>query len=212
MKIVSTHHPRGEGNSSGNEPLRAFIALHPDPAARRRLAEEQSFFRALPAQVKWEPSAHFHITLKFLGDSTREALKGMARRIASLTPAPRAFEGLVDRAGCFPDLRNPRIVWIGFSRDPEGIFPLQEQVERIAEEFGFERERKTFHPHFTIGRVKGGGGMKELAEAVRGAAWEPFPARFEAISLMRSILQPAGALHTELIRIPLAGEAPADLS
>src|SRR5512143_1758479 len=173
MKKVSMKNPRREGNSSPDEPLRAFIALHPDPAARRRLAEEQSRL-LLPSQVKREPAAHFHITLKFLGDTTRATLDRMARRLESLTPAPRMFEGIVDLAGGFPDLRNPRIVWIGFGRNPEEIFPLQEKVEALAEEFGFEREGKKFHPHFTIGRIKGGGGMRELAEAVRGAAWEPF--------------------------------------
>lgn len=211
MKKVSFQNGEKENKSSAEEPLRAFIALHPDPAARRRLAEEQSLFRALPSQVKWEPAANLHITLKFLGDTTRALLDRMAQKLESLVPAPRAFQGLVDCAGCFPDLRNPRIVWIGFGRDPEEIFPLQGGVEAIAEECGFARDRKKFHPHFTIGRVKGSGGRKELAEAVRTAAWEPFPVRFEAVSIMRSVLQPGGAIHTELVRIPLAQGGTTDL-
>ena len=183
--------------------IRAFIALQPDEEARKKIADVQSVFRSLPSQVKWETSRNFHITAKFLGDTAIDVPETLKTRIGSQS-LPAQFSALIDTVGCFPRISNPRIIWIGFSTVPDEMHEIGRICEEVSYACGFDREEKKFHPHFTIGRVKGTRGLIDLQNALQTIRFDPFTVHFNAVSMMKSVLQPTGSLYTELYKIPLA--------
>jgi 2'-5' RNA ligase len=117
-------------------------------------------------------------------------------------PAPRlAAAG----AGAFPTLRRPRVLWIGLAPNP-ALDPLYESVERACDAAGLGRERRPWHPHVTLGRVRDGaridaGALARAAEAVR----PDVTFTVNTVDLMRSELAPAGARYTRLGACPLEG-------
>ncbi len=182
--------------------IRSFIALQPDEKAREQIAHAQSEFRVFPSQVKWEAVRNFHITLKFLGDTSADVLQKIEMLLRSQS-LPEQFSAMIDTAGCFPRISNPRIIWTGFSNAPSVVYEIGKICEDISYSCGFERENKKFHPHFTIGRVKGTPGISDLQNPLKTITFDPFVVHFNAISIMKSVLQPTGSIYSELSAIPL---------
>jgi 2'-5' RNA ligase len=111
--------------------------------------------------------------------------------------------------GCFPNPRRPRIVWVGV-KDPTGwLEVLQDAVEEAMTHFGYEREKRKFKPHLTIGRVNRRTSRDDAAQvgqAVTGATvglLGEIPV--DSFGLIRSVLKPTGAEYTTLKEFHLHG-------
>jgi 2'-5' RNA ligase len=85
---------------------------------------------------------------------------------------------------------------------------IQARVENALEPLGFVREKRSFQPHLTIGRVKDRRRLQALIDAMATLDMEPFNS-FDAdeIILYKSDLRPTGAIYTKLHRMPLAAPA-----
>jgi 2'-5' RNA ligase len=188
-------------------PLRLFFAI-PTPAdARVRLSELRDELAASGADVKWESTPKLHITLRFLGDTPEELLRdfvlyneGVSRRFP---PLPIRYRGV----GCFPGPHDPRVIWAGVE-DPGGTMAaLQAGIEEAVCRLGLPPERKRFHAHVTLGRVKGRRGMHRLLEMMESAILDGPSATVGEFTLMKSILRPGGSEYTVLHSFPLMGDA-----
>ena len=88
-----------------------------------------------------------HITLKFLGDVPTQKIGKICETLRSVRVSP--FNVAVCGMGAFPG-RSIRVVWLGLEGDFSDLFC---QVEDSLSHLGFERERRKFSPHVTLGRV-----------------------------------------------------------
>jgi 2'-5' RNA ligase len=110
--------------------------------------------------------------------------------------------------GVFPSLSRPRVVWAGMTAGAEELAGLASEVEEALVPLGFERERRAFTPHLTLGRVKSVVNVSNLAEAVQRHAEADFgPLRVDAVYLMRSDLRPSGPVYSPLAELWLRGVA-----
>lgn len=105
-------------------------------------------------QVKWSLPDNLHLTLRFLGDIKENDLEELfdllGDRVADLEPFALEVKGV----GAFPNWRTPRVVWAGCGEGSEEATFLAQRVEETSIDLGYERERRPFRPHFTLGRVK----------------------------------------------------------
>ena len=88
----------------------------------------------------------------------------------------------------------------------EAAARIAKSLERSARQSGFPKETRPFRAHVTLGRVKGGRGLREL-EPVLGrvaAALDATPFSVPSITLYRSELTPSGAIYTVVTRRELA--------
>jgi 2'-5' RNA ligase len=188
--------------------VRAFIAVNLPAPVRERLADWQ---RALKAQgggaaVRWTPLEQIHLTLRFLGNVPTEAVPEIAAALQRAGAGTVPFELRAEGLGCFPNVRRPRLIWVGLAGDLVALRALQQAVARETAPWG-EREDREFLPHLTIGRIKDGqtAAARLLAEALPGLAHQPPTAwRVTQVDLMQSVLRPAGAAHSSLATVPLA--------
>jgi 2'-5' RNA ligase len=184
--------------------IRSFIAIELTQDLLDGLIKVQDELRAdeWTDEVRWVRRAGIHLTLKFLGDVPAGRIEaigdGVAQALVGIHPFTVTAEGL----GVFPNWRRPRVIWVGVGGDTEPLRVLQEQVEQAMAELGFEPERRPFHPHLTLGRVNqraGSGYQRRLGEALQahdvGMVGQM---RVEEVSLMRSQLNPKGAIYTQL--------------
>jgi len=186
-----------------NTLIRSFIALYPDPDASREIAAFLDRLARKNSRIKWEKPGQVHITLKFLGDVHTYALDALQRRLESILHGSGNVEALLDSTGGFPNLREPRIIWLGFSRTVPRILEIQKAIEDECELQGLPREGKRFTPHFTIGRVKSRDGLADLENDLASCSFQAVPVRAAAVRIMQSTLTPNGAIHRERASIIL---------
>ena len=199
MKVVK--HP--EKNFSTPN-IRSFVALQLRENERSEVDAILQKLRSLDVGVKWEQRANLHITLRFLGDTTASVLQNMNQDFQSECSRIGGIRMMFDCLGCFPNLHSPRIVWLGTSNPSSTLMQLGKTAETIAVSHGFEPEKKKFHPHCTLGRVRTQKNHADLQNAIQTITFNPIEALFNNVSIMRSVLQPGGSVYTELFNIPLS--------
>ena len=183
--------------------IRAFIALPLPKEIRDEFAVIQDQLVASGADVKWEPSDKFHITLKFLGDMDSSQPAMLAKEIQNSIGGFHRFDLTFFTVGAFPNVFKPRVVWIGTQQN-EHVVRIQEIVEQVCSSFGFVREDRPFHAHVTLGRVKGVRNLDRLTATLKSSTFKPLVARCTEVHVMRSELKPSGSVYTLLNSIPLA--------
>lgn len=182
--------------------IRAFIALQSSPEIKTKLTEVQSELISANADVKWDATEKFHITLKFLGNCKPEVLAQLTTDLRSSLQDIHSFEIVYRTIGSFPTIAHPKVVWVGADKN-QSLDQLQTKVEEVCTKLGFAKEDRQFHPHITLGRVKGNRNIHRLTEKLKSITLEPLQAQCSEVMLMRSELKPTGSIYTLLNSIPL---------
>jgi 2'-5' RNA ligase len=193
------------------EHVRAFVALDLPIATARELGKAQAELRAAweragEARVSWVPIENVHLTLKFLGSIPAPSTEAVAAALTGLAAGRKPPRARLRGLGAFPNPSRPSIIWAGLEDQGGGLASLASAVEARCEELGFPRERREWHPHVTLGRVRERGAPGGHPEVVIS----PFATRdlgdvsFREIILYRSDLTSKGARYTSLARASLA--------
>jgi RNA 2',3'-cyclic 3'-phosphodiesterase len=104
----------------------------------------------------------------------------------------RAFGAAFSSVGGFPNLKRPRVLWVGVAEGAEAMAALAGDVEEALVPLGFAPETRGFHAHFTLARFPKPGPIGDLpAVDVPG---DPF--MVTDVHLFRSQLHPKGARYS----------------
>ena len=163
--------------------------------------------RLIQGDLRWVRPGGIHLTLKFFGDISENAVVNISTVAGQVAAAVQPFELAIEGMGVFPDPHRPRVVWLGMSGDAARLVTFQQGLERALGEIGFPSEERPFRPHLTLGRIKSPKGLTGLAEALekgRAVAAGRFTA--SGLGLFQSDLTPRGAVYTRLAAYPFAGQ------
>lgn len=175
---------------------------------RRKLGEMIAQLSKTTPQrsVRWDKADKIHLTLKFLGDTPQDKVPRISEALANATRDIKKFSFALDGLGCFPNLKQPRVVWVGV-KDSAALIEMQKVIETHIVPLGFPKEERAFSPHLTLGRVRREASRAEAAsvgEAVRVRANQTFG--IESVSrviFMKSDLQRGGSIYMPLFMTPL---------
>ncbi|MBW1981219.1 MAG: RNA 2',3'-cyclic phosphodiesterase [Deltaproteobacteria bacterium] len=188
--------------------IRTFIAIRIPEQTREAIAAVQQALRAHGARVRWVKPHSIHLTLKFLGNIQPEQVDDIAAAINQATSGEAVFTLRATTLGGFPNLRKPRVIWLGLQGEIVPLLRLQARLEDELESIGFPREKRPFKPHLTIGRIRDRRSQQDLSQLVAAIPLTEFnPFDVQEIILYKSDLRPTGAIYTELRHIPLAAPA-----
>ncbi len=179
-----------------SESRRLFVSVSvpvTDPI-RDTLAELASV-----GNVRAEKADKIHITLCFLGDTDVRRIPELRDRLREALSSEHRFTIRLKGIGAFPDVKRPRVVWIGIESD--ALARIVDAVRGVVDSCRLDHDRKPFSPHVTVGRVNGRADVRGLAERHRGTVYAEFEA--DSVRLMASELLPTGAKHTVVERFPL---------
>lgn len=190
---------------------RLFIAI-PLPGRLRSSIEKlsrnlQTAFEFTPCRPSWTTSASWHLTLRFLGETADERIEALGTELKSVVSGFEAPRLRAMEVGCFPDVRRPRVLWVGMRDKNDQLKPLQRQVEELARQQGFEPEKRPYQPHLTLARFRSQKGVftvPKIVEAHRNFRTELTPAR--EVNLYRSVLGREGARHEALVRVSFSDQ------
>ena len=169
--------------------MRAFVAVFP-PLELRKQALVSA--RRLPSddRVRWSRPENVHLTLKFLGNVQEEALNGLRAALGEVCAGHAPFDAVLEGVGAFPSERRARILWAGVNVGSARLRSLAADIDTALVPLGFEREKRTYVPHLTLGRVRG-----RPASFDPPAGVEDLGFRVRHVELMESTLTTKGAIY-----------------
>jgi 2'-5' RNA ligase len=179
--------------------VRLFVAVEiPDDL---RDAIENDVVGALRDRVpgaRWTRPEGRHLTLAFLGNVSEDRVGDIKKALASTASRNVPFDASFDAVGGFPNLRRPRVLWIGIGAGAEPMSALARALSLALEPLGFPPEDRRFEGHLTLARFK----QPKIIE-VPAVAAPPDSFPVTEIVLFESRLHPQGARYEARDRFAL---------
>jgi len=184
--------------------LRLFLAVTLPPEIKKTCREIIHTLKTSDADVNWVPEDNFHVTLKFLGDVSQDKVgdvTDVCRRVAAGHPA---FTFSLGTLGAFPSLTAPRILWVGAQTDQDPFGRLAADITTALEHLGFKTEKRPFHPHITLGRIRSERSHAQLISTLHSNKNAGISREIPAqnATLFESTLTPHGAVYTARATLP----------
>ena len=176
--------------------MRVFVAV--EISKIQILNNVQKFQEDVKINAKPVRIDQIHFTLKFLGEIDEklcEKVKSVLNEISF-----SEFEISLNGVGGFPNLKNPRVIWIGIQKNGvEKLGALAKEIEAKLALLGFENDKK-FKPHLTIFRVKKRIG--DVSSIIKDYETTNFGTEIVSkIKLKKSVLSPKGPEYSDLLEV-----------
>lgn len=173
--------------------MRVFVAIEiSDRSVIDSIVEFQSFIKVKAKPVKPE---NLHFTMQFLGEVQEQDVNKIRKALKLIKFS--MFRISIKGVGAFPNLRSPRIIWIG--TDNFGVNILREvanKVENTLSPLGFKSD-KPFKSHVTVFRIKNK--INNITNEMKKFQSHEFGTQEVCeIKLKQSILTPQGPSYSDI--------------
>jgi len=191
-----------------NEVIRSFIAIQLPGGLVKQLKDFQAGLKSQSVHsVKWVDPGSMHLTLKFLGDVEVQRMATLKDELGVAVSSSRRFHLVTGQTGFFPDLRRPRVFWLGLEGDIDALLALHKAIDEALSKLGYARENRPFTAHLTLARLREESSIIDRTEFARTAQAGVFKPSCDmevnSVALMRSQLTPRGAIYTRLAEFTL---------
>lgn len=137
-----------------NDKIRAFWAFEMPENLKKIIYFKSENLRKIREKIKWVERENLHITAKFLGDSDRKILAKSFQEISSYFTDKKKIEFEISLKGIFPSLNSPKVLWLGTKTENNEFTEYANIIENILAAYGFQKEKRGFKAHLTLGRVR----------------------------------------------------------
>ncbi|MBA3502696.1 MAG: RNA 2',3'-cyclic phosphodiesterase [Myxococcota bacterium] len=150
-------------------------------------------------EIRWVAPVSYHVTLKFLGWTHEATIGAVIDALEAAAAGTPRFTLRCARLGGFPSLEKASVVWAGIEEQSGALDALAKRIEINVARLGFEAEKRAFHPHVTIGRLRE---TRPVREVVLPVSEQMFgDTRVDALTLFESETKSSGSVYSELRRI-----------
>ncbi|MEX0788843.1 MAG: RNA 2',3'-cyclic phosphodiesterase [Anaerolineales bacterium] len=183
--------------------MRTFLAIETEDAVKRLILSTLESFRDshTDGAVRWVSAENIHLTLAFLGETPPERIAVLGGLLGEVASQTTSFPIRVGGIGAFPNVRKPRVIWLGVTEAAGALTALHARLWDGLRALGWVPEEKPFRPHLTLGRVRREAPPSDL-DRLEGALQVPRPAEetmtADSIAAFRSDLNRPGPLYTRL--------------
>lgn len=132
--------------------IRAFIGIDFDSELKNNIFELQQMLKMYAIRGRWKHTDNFHLTLKFLDEVGLRQQEQIREAMKKICITRRPFNLAVSGIGIFESRDSIRVLWLGLGGDILELKSLHESVESALIPIGFPCEKRTFHPHITLGQ------------------------------------------------------------
>jgi len=154
--------------------------------------------------IRWVKPGGIHITLKFLGEISASKAAAVTEQMGGIGGVADPFDLRIRGSGCFPNRRQPRVIWLGLEHDPaHSLFKLHDWMDERLATLGFSREKRRFSPHLTLGRVKNPENPESLFSYLDQNPFPELSFSVGKIFFKQSLLKPSGAVYRTIAGFPL---------
>lgn len=180
--------------------MRAFFAVVLSDALQKEITKIISQLKKEPLyrNIRWVKPKNLHLTLRFLGDITQDQLAKISLELSShfrkLQPFTLQFNAIVP----FPDANAP----IALVLKPESsnkLDTLAHIIDNCVLQYGVSPEKRAFHPHLTLARIKHKLPSHSTHEGLGKIHLPKLVLDINQINLMRSKPTPLGSYYKSLL-------------
>ncbi len=156
----------------------------------------QEWDNKLDSRIAWTKQGNWHLTLYFLGEISEGSLEDVQAQLAQVTMDKFSLQA--KGGGFFPPNREPRVIWLGVQKGGQECVELASKVENALLPLGFEKSKKEFKPHLTLGRVKKNkkDNWRDLQKYLNQIYWSEI--RIDSFILWQSELTPQGPVYKRI--------------
>jgi 2'-5' RNA ligase len=192
---------------SEEKSIRSFLAVDPPREIIDAIGMIQDRLRKnIQGDIRWVRPQGIHLTLKFFGAISESDVANISLVVENTTSNIAPFTLGIKRVGAFPDVKRPRVLWLGMDGDVDTLIRLQKEMDAELQKYGFEKEDRTFRPHLTLARIKDPRGLIGLAKIMeKRENYEAGSFSAAGLNLFKSDLTPKGAVYTKLAYFPFGG-------
>jgi 2'-5' RNA ligase len=188
-----------------DKPMRLFIgaAISAACAEELRATSEALAGRAGDAGLKmrWVAPANYHVTAKFLGWVKPGAVYAIRDVVALAIEGLERFELRAVGLGAFPDLSKARVLWAGIE-DQSQLEALATAIDAAVAPLGFAPEKRAYHAHVTLARLKK---VADVSGLVGESERAYSTSRCQTLNLYESVTKSTGSEYHVRWQWPLAG-------
>lgn len=184
--------------------MRLFIAIQVPQYVKLCAGRVREQLRPRGADIKWVEDNNYHVTLKFLGEVNEQEIMKLSQKLNKAAEQIKAFNLALSQPGAFPNLKRPRVLFLGLSGQVGPAGKLGQRIDEGLKGMGFKPDHKR-HFHLTLGRFRSDRKLQDLLSSLDNLAPidnRPFPVR--EFHLMESRLSRKGPEYLVLDRIKLA--------
>jgi len=180
--------------------MRAFIALELPKVVKKELARCQRELQKTGVQARWVKPDLSHLTLAFLGSITPEKKEKIEALLEKAAKPVKPFSLHLQKMDAFPNLTNPRIIFIDLGGEIEKLHLLAKFIRQGLKKEKIFFDQKPFVSHITLGRMKRKQNLKKIISQMK-----PEKVRFVAdkVSLKQSTLTSSGSIYRTLKSLSL---------
>lgn len=181
--------------------IRTFLALPIPQEIRELISHKVNHVNwSSLGKVRKVPSANYHITVKFLGDTHRDQIESIGDILQQINQRIPSFNVSLDRFGAFPGLSRPRTLWLGQNGANHSFTELTTVIEDALVYEGFPKDKRTGSLHLTLARAIGKDRLPAINRNVFVNIFDNIP-RFciNKVVLYQSKLSSAGASYHPLL-------------
>ena len=190
--------------TDSREKLRAFIAFELSEEIIAAIKTVQADLKACDFNVRWTRPESIHLSLKFLGDIYAEDVDRIEDIMTARAKNQKAITLAAKGIGVFPNMKRPRVIWVGIAGQTDSLVEFQNHLETDLELIGFQKEDRLFTGHLTLGRIKGAIDKTRFREVLKKfESFESKPFTAKEVILFRSELKPSGSVYTKMKTVRL---------
>ena len=188
--------------------IRSFLAFELPQDIKTIVTRVSGEVRKSSLDVRWVRPEFIHLTIVFMGGVQSEQIPSMGKSLDAVCANHGSFSISLKPMGCFPNSRNPRVIWLGIDADLDRMSRFRDDLQQALSPFGIKEEERAFRPHLTLGRFKKPGKRQtELEQLLAKYRDLSSPARtLGDLVLFRSDLKAGGAVYTKMASWPLSRE------
>ena len=192
--------------------LRCFIAISLPEELKAKISGIKEKLKSAGADVSWTRPEGMHLTLKFFGEIEDKRIPKIEKALDAVVDGISTFTLSVSGMGTFPDVRRPRVVWIGLKEEGNNLVRLHKGAEEELKKIGFPSEDRRFTPHITLGRIRSNKNIDKLLKLIEEEKTaELGSCKVSEVHLIKSELRPSGADYTELYSVILSSGASCEI-
>lgn len=187
--------------------IRVFLAVELSSNNQENLFTLQTQLKKTLPSINWVRPESIHLTLKFLGYVDPSLVSLLLSALEPIGEKHAPFSIDVQGLGVFPQVKHPRIFWVGFTGNTQALQELVLEIEAGLEPLGFPPEEKTYHPHLTLARIKRENakvGSALLQTGVLESDQHLGTLNIDRCTLFQSDLDSSGAKYTSLWTVPFS--------
>jgi len=130
------------------------VAIEVSVQQKHELFELQNKLKSRLEGVRWVRPEGLHLTLKYFGE-VEDIKIGLIKQAMDITASfIEAFSLEYGGFGVFPSPNKARVIWTGLSEGASEVTKLAEELEDNLSGKGFTPEKRLYHPHLTLGRLR----------------------------------------------------------